>query len=105
MPVSEEKLQHALAFIGPISVSIDALHPSFQFYSGGIYYEKNCGKKNSELNHSVLAVGYGSDGRGKDYWIIKNSYGPEWGEKGYMRLARNRHNHCGVATEACYPIV
>lgn len=101
----ETRLQQAIANIGPISVSLDALHRSFEFYSGGIYYNPECGSRNRDLNHAVLVVGYGTDKNGKHYYIIKNSWGTGWGEKGYMRLARNRNNHCGIATEATYPVI
>lgn len=101
----ETRLQQAIADIGPISVCVDASHKSFQQYSGGIYYEPKCGSEDEDLDHAVLVVGYGTDANGKDYYIIKNSWGTDWGEKGYMKLARNRNNHCGVATIATYPIV
>nr|XP_055074779.1 procathepsin L [Misgurnus anguillicaudatus] len=98
----EQALADALATVGPITVAIDADNPSFLFYSSGIYKEKNCNPNN--LNHAVLLVGYGSEG-GKDYWIIKNSWGTEWGEGGYMRMLRNGRNSCGIASYALYPIV
>lgn len=102
---NERSLQQAIANIGPISVCVDASHDSFQQYSGGIYYEPKCGSHDDDLTHAVLAVGYGTDKHGRDYYIIKNSWGTDWGEKGYMRLARNRKNHCGVATDATYPTI
>lgn len=54
-------LQDALASVGPISVSIDASHPGLSFYTGGVYYDPNCGSGVESLDHSVLAVGYGTD--------------------------------------------
>ncbi|XP_051550915.1 procathepsin L-like [Myxocyprinus asiaticus] len=98
----EQALADAMATVGPITVAIDADNPSFLFYSSGIYTESNCNPNN--LNHAVLLVGYGSEG-GKDYWIIKNSWGTGWGEGGYMRIIRNGKNTCGIASYALYPIV
>ncbi|XP_026861293.2 cathepsin L1 isoform X1 [Electrophorus electricus] len=97
-----QALADALATIGPITVAVDADHPSFLFYSSGIYEEPSCNPNN--LSHAVLLVGYGSE-EGRDYWIIKNSWGAAWGEGGYMRMRRSRSNTCGIASYALYPIV
>ncbi|CAF0802000.1 unnamed protein product [Adineta ricciae] len=100
---SEEALKIAIAKKGPVSVAIDAAHKSFVFYASGVYYEPDCGSKLENLDHAVLAVGYGTL-NGQDYWLVKNSWSTYWGNDGYVLMAR-KNNNCGVATAATYVIV
>lgn len=89
---------------GPVSVAIEADQSSFQLYSSGIYDDPNCG---TSLDHGVLLVGAGQENN-KNYWIIKNSWGANWGENGYIRLAMDTNNpegQCGILMKASYPVV
>ncbi|KAF6262807.1 hypothetical protein COO60DRAFT_573038 [Scenedesmus sp. NREL 46B-D3] len=85
----------------PVAVGICA-SPAMQFYRGGVI-DTCC----SELNHGVLAVGYGTDeATGHPYYLIKNSWGGSWGEQGFFRLkyGTSKEGLCGIATTASYPV-
>ena len=103
-PRDEGALMDAVSSVGPISVSIDASQSSFMHYSSGVYYEPLCSSSALSLDHAVLVVGYGTQG-GKDYWLVKNSWGEDWGMNGYIMMARNKNNNCGIATGPLYPTV
>ena len=88
----------------PVSVSIEADSRSFQFYKSGVYDNVDCG---TNLDHGVLVVGYGSE-NGKDYWLVKNSWGVNWGEAGYIKILRDSVKEstkgmCGIAMDTSYP--
>lgn len=88
----------------PVSVGIEADGYYFQHYQSGVLSQP-CGEN---LDHGVLLVGYGSD-NGQDYWKVKNSWGPSWGEGGYVRFGRGGQEppwgECGIQEQASYPIV
>ena len=104
-PNDEKSLKRAV-YNQPVSVAIQANLKSFQLYSGGIYSDEDCG---TQLDHGVLLVGYGYDLlHDMDYWIIKNSWGPNWGENGYIRILRNYQmpqGLCGVAMIPSIPVL
>ena len=70
---------------GPVSVAIEADKEVFQGYTTGIINSPRCG---TNLDHAVLVIGSGTD-KGQDYWLLKNSWGVTWGEKGYFRIERS----------------
>ncbi|KAH0684239.1 hypothetical protein KY285_021724 [Solanum tuberosum] len=97
----EQSLLKALAN-QPLSVAIEASTRDFQFYSGGVF-DGHCG---TDLDHGVSAVGYGST-KGADYIIVKNSWGPKWGEKGFIRMKRNTgkpEGLCGINKMVSFPL-
>merc|ERR1712045_773556 len=96
---SEAALRNAVGTVGPVSIAIEADQRAFQFYNGGVL-TKGCGQR---LDHGVLLVGYGTE-NSQDYWIVKNSWGPSWGEQGYIRIAQGS-NLCGLSNQASYPHV
>ena len=99
--MSEDVLMQVVATRGPASVSMDARWSTFRLYDGGIYDEPRCNEL--WLGHAVGVVGYGEE-NGLKYWILRNSWGTDWGEKGYARMIRNKGNQCGLATEALIPV-
>jgi hypothetical protein len=99
-PNDEHALQVAVAQ-QPVSVAIEADQRAFQFYKAGVF-NLTCG---TQLDHGVLAVGYGEE-KGQKFWKVKNSWGGSWGEKGYIRLARGMNGgagQCGIALAPSYP--
>jgi len=105
VPKNNEKVLKEAVYRGPVAVSIEADTKTFQFYKSGILDSSNCG---TTIDHGVLAVGYGIE-NDKKYWIVKNSWGQDWGENGYIRIARgdgeDSEGVCGIAKDACFVTV
>jgi KDEL-tailed cysteine endopeptidase len=98
---NEQALKEAVAH-QPVSVAIEASGQDFQFYSTGVF----TGKCGTALDHGVVAVGYGTSPEGINYWIVRNSWGPKWGEEGYIRMQQGieaAEGKCGIAMQASYP--
>ena len=102
---SESQLEKAVQK-QPVSVAIQANKQSFQLYKSGVYSDLDCG---FQLDHGVLLIGYGYD---KDldmkYWLIKNSWGDQWGEKGYIRIQKDiddKRGLCGIAMQPSIPLL
>lgn len=98
---SVSHLQDALLSIGPISVAINA-NDDFQHYSSGLFEVSNDECDPTELDHAVTAVGLGTTSKGKRYYIIKNSWGTDWGQDGYIYFSADVPNMCGIAEDTCY---
>ncbi|KAK1632659.1 hypothetical protein QYE76_006974 [Lolium multiflorum] len=102
---SEASLTNAVA-MQPVAVSIEAGGANFQHYSNGVY-NGPCG---TQLNHGVTVVGYGQDEESGDrYWIVKNSWGEKWGDRGYLRMKKDIADKpdgiCGMAIRPSFPLI
>lgn len=104
VPVNSETALMTAVVQQPVSVAVEADQSVFQYYTGGVMTSA-CG---TQLDHGVLAVGYGTDAKGGDYWIVKNSWGADWGANGYILLGRgakfNPSGQCGIQMAASYPV-
>ena len=86
----------------PVTIGIDARQ--LNLYGGGVFGKE--GQCTQHLTHAVLIVGYGTSEQDGDYWIIKNSWGPSWGENGFFKIKRTdgqKEGPCGVPSLASYP--
>ena len=90
---------------GPVSIAIEADKKAFQLYTSGVLTGDACG---TNLDHGVLIAGYGEES-GTAYWLVKNSWGPTWGDNGYIKIERSDSTSdkgvCGIAMQPSFPIV
>jgi len=100
---SYDDFMETIAFIGPVSVSIDARSRKFGYYSHGVFPAKDCGQ---HIDHAVLLIGFSSDNSSGDYWLLENSWGTHWGEHGYFKFERKRGvNTCALLSYGAYPVL
>ncbi|WOL04427.1 vignain [Canna indica] len=102
VPTNDESVLMKAVANQPVSVAIEAGGTAFQFYSEGVF----TGPCSTELNHGVAIVGYGATEDGTQYWIVKNSWGADWGDGGYIKMQRgvaDKEGLCGIAMDASYP--
>jgi len=92
---NETAMQVAMVSNGPLSICVDA--ETWQFYTGGII-KNNC---DDDLDHCVQLVGWNQNSANVPYWIVRNSWGADWGIQGYLWVERN-HDLCGIADEATF---
>ena len=89
----------------PVAIAIEADTKYFQSYSSGVLTSSTCG---TSLDHGVLTVGYGEE-NGIKYWLVKNSWGTSWGDKGYVKIGRSDSTNdpgiCGIAMDPSFPSV
>jgi hypothetical protein len=105
VPAKDEASLMKAVTMQPVTVAIEADQLAFQLYKSGLF-SSSCG---TSLDHAVVAVGYGTDAAsGKKFWIVRNSWGGSWGEKGYIRFPmglNGKSGQCGIAMEPSFPIV
>ena len=103
-PNNQLALKQAV-FQQPVAVAIEADTFEFQSYSSGILDTPKCG---TQLDHGVLVIGYGQE-NGDLYWLVKNSWSDQWGDNGYIKIARSESTNdpgiCGIAMQPSFPVV
>ena len=99
---TEDALMQAISK-QPVAIAIEADSIMFQFYKEGVF-NSHCG---TNLDHGVLLIGYGIENNNK-YWLVKNSWGEQWGDSGYIKMARGlsqKGGQCGILLSASYPLL
>lgn len=97
-PGDVRSMENAVATYGAITAIVEVL-PDFVFYHYGVYTNPSC--TGSLLSHVVTIVGFGKTNKDESYWVVKNSFGGDWGEGGYFKMARGI-NMCGIEANAAF---
>jgi C1A family cysteine protease len=106
VPVNDENAMQAAVAKQPVTIAIQGDQATFMFYKSGVFTAP-CG---SRLNHAVVVYGYSTDkATGLPYWKIRNQWGTNWGERGYMRMVRDGtlndgKGQCGMYAHGRYPV-
>ncbi len=100
--ISDKRLMRSIRDNGPGIIIISAEHPNFKHYVSGVFNPAYC-PYDEKKTHAVQIVGWGSQS-GHNYWIMKNSWGTQWGESGFIRMERGK-NLCGINNDYYYPIL
>ena len=85
----------------PVSIAVSAGNGFWMSYQSGIVNDTSCYQG---LDHGVVIVGYNRSPDGSGYWIVKNSWGTDWGVDGYIYLAMDS-NMCGLAEDPSFPLL
>lgn len=96
----EHEMAAVVAKVGPVALSYRVVD-GFRDYKSGVYTKVGCGSTPMDVNHAVQAVGYGEED-GMDMWIVKNSWGQDWGDQGFFKIRRGT-NECALAVCNSYP--
>jgi len=96
----EDEMLHAVFQHGPVSIAYQVAG-DFRDYKSGVYNSTLCNNTASDVNHAVLAVGFGRE-NGMDYWVVKNSWGTTWGDNGFFKIQRGV-NMCGISNCNSFP--
>ncbi|KAK4368580.1 hypothetical protein RND71_012372 [Anisodus tanguticus] len=98
---AEDELKYAVALVRPVSISFEVIK-DFKQYKSGVYTSTECGNTPMDVIHAVLAVGYGVE-NDVPYWLIKNSWGADWGDNGYFKMEMGKNMwYCDMCILPCH---
>lgn len=98
---NDKFLMELVYSFGPIPIGVYSSLFTFLNYHEGVYNDPEC---IGTVDHAMLLVGFGTDPVYGDYWLVKNSYGSDWGENGYIRMTRSIANFCNITDYVVLPV-